>query len=148
VVIEFHHFDTRWIGMFAAGGLGGVRGAFACPSATSCCVLVDGLAYLVDVLAPDIGAVIAHDQVVQVLPVAGAPLLLLVRFVAIGRDGVAWATPRLVVDDLHVDLATAAGIVCSGDNLGGTLTIELDPATGQQTAGTRLDSFWPPDALA
>lgn len=92
---------------------------------------------------------IAHDQVVQVLPVAGAPLLLLVRFIdiaAIGPDGVAWTTPRLVVDDLRVEVAIAAGIVCSGDNLEGTLTIELDPATGQQTAGARLDSFWPRDA--
>jgi hypothetical protein len=121
MVIEVSSVDAHWVGMFAAGGLGGVRGVFACPSPEACCILADGLAYLVDVWAPEAGAVIAHDQVVQVLPVAGARLLLLVRFidiVAIGQDGVVWATPRLVVDDLRVEMATADSIVCSGDNLG------------------------------
>ena len=128
-----------------------LRGAFATPNSRSLVVVVDGLAYLVDVARPSTPARIVHDQVHQVVPTSEPPLLLLVRFidvVAIGPDGVAWATPRLCVDDLQVVRAGPTGIECSCDNLGGTPTITLDPRTGAQIAGTRLDSFWPPDALA
>ena len=114
--------------------------------------MVDGLAYLVRVDQPEAGALIAHDQVRQVVPVLGQPLLLLVRFidiVAIGPTGIAWRTDRLVVDDLKVIAAGPKSIVCRGELFdGGPSTIELDPGSGAQTAGTRLDSFWPPDALA
>jgi hypothetical protein len=143
--------SPRWVGTFAAGGLGRYRVACATPSPAHLCVVVDGLAYLVGVDRPEAGALIAHDQVGQVVPVSGLPLLLLVRFidiVAIGQHGVAWRTGRLVVDDLAVVSAGPKSIVCSGDLLdGGTSTIEIDPHTGTQTVGTRLDSFWPPDAL-
>ena len=139
----------RWVGQYAAGGLGGISGAFACPSPDHLCVLVDGQAYLTDVGAPASGSVVAHDQVGQV--VASADLLLLVRFidiVAIGRDGIAWRTKRLAVDDLRVIRATSDVIECSLDNLGGSSEIAIDAATGEQIEGTRLDSFWPPDVLA
>ena len=101
--------------------------------------------------APGDGAEIAHDQVVQVEAVAEPALLLLVRFmdiVAIGASGIEWASPRLAVDDLRVTSTSGGLIRCSLDNLGGTPTITLDAATGEQRDGTRLDSFWPPDALA
>lgn len=78
-------------------------------------------------------------------------MLLLVRFidiVALGPSGVAWTTHRLCVDGLEVLHADRRGIVCSCGNLGGTPTLTLDPLTGAQLDGTRLDSFWPPDALA
>jgi hypothetical protein len=65
--------------MFPAGGLGGVDDVFAGPGRAQMCAVVDGLAYLVRVDAPEAGAVIAHDQVGQVVSVAGASLLLLVR---------------------------------------------------------------------
>jgi hypothetical protein len=142
--------SSAWVGMFAAGGLGRLREVYACPAPQFMCTVVDGLAYLTDVSFPT-GTTIAHDQVTQVVAVGGRPLLLFVSFddiVAIGAAaGIAWRTPRLVVDGLRVVTASADGIVCTGDNLGGTETIELDPATGAQTAGTRMDSFWPPDAL-
>ena len=67
---------------------------------------------------------------------------------ALGPEGVAWRTSRLCVDDLKIQRVTRDGIVCSCDNLGGTPTITLDPATGAQTEGTRFESVWPPDALA
>jgi hypothetical protein len=140
-----------WVGTFAAGGLGGVTGAFACPSPASLLLVVDGLAHLVDVAAPEQGSRIVHDQVSQLTPVEGAGLLLLVRFidiVALGPTGIAWTTPRLAVDDLRVEEATSTSLVCTCDNLGGTGRIELDPASGVQVAGTRLESVWPPDALA
>lgn len=143
--------DRHWVGTFAAGGLGGIRGVFACPSPTACCVVVDGPAYAVEAFVPEAGAQIVHDQVIRVVPVAGLPLLLLVRFidmVALGPDGIAWSTSRMVVDDLRVERASADAIVCSGDHLEGTAHIELDPETGRQTAGTRLDTFWPPDAIS
>jgi hypothetical protein len=78
-------------------------------------------------------------------------LLLFVPFidmVAVGPSGFEWRTPRLCVDDLHVREVSPAAIICSCDNLGGTPTITLDPGSGAQLEGTRLDSFWPPDALA
>jgi hypothetical protein len=151
VVVRVGTEGGAWVGMFESGGLGGVTGVFACPGPNHLCVLVDGVAYLVITASPSAGAVIAHDQVWQVVGVETPALLLLVRsidIVALGAEGIAWRTPRLVVDDLRVERSSSAGIVCTGDNIGGTLTIELDPTTGTQTAGTRLDSFWPPDALA
>src|SRR5439155_18309383 len=44
-----------WVGMFAAGGLGGLRGVFACPSPSGLCAVVDGEAYLVEVDHPERG---------------------------------------------------------------------------------------------
>lgn len=83
------------------------------------------------------------------VPVDGCDLLLLVRFidiVALGPSGVAWRSARLAVDDLAVVIASPEAVVCSLDNLGGSETITLDPLTGEQLSGTRLDSFWPPEA--
>jgi hypothetical protein len=141
--------SERWVGSFAAGGLGGVSDVFASPAPAQLCVVVDGLAYVVNVHDPGSGALVAHDQVWQVETIEAPPRLLLVRFidmVALGEEGVAWRTPRIAVDDLRVVQAGSAGIECTCDNLGGTETITLDPRTGVQVAGTRLDSFWPPDA--
>jgi hypothetical protein len=135
-----------WVGMFAAGGLGQLRAAFACPSPTLLCVLADGLAYLVDVESPASGAVIAHDQVGQVVGSTTPPLLLLVRFidiVAVGPHGIAWKSPRLCVDDLVVRKVTVDAIACTGDNLGGAPEILVDPATGEWLGGSRLPSGWP-----
>jgi hypothetical protein len=131
----------RWVGMFAAGGLGGVRGAFACPSPFMLCTLVDGVAYLVDVREPGRGATIAHDQVRQVLPTADASLLLLVRFidiVAIGREGIAWRSKRLAVDNLQVTAAGVERILCTADMLGTRPTIVVDPTSGAVIEGPVL----------
>jgi hypothetical protein len=141
----------RWIGQFAAGGLGGVSGVYATPSPRQLCVVTDGLAYLVDVDRAHLGARVVHDQVGQIEAVVDPGLLLLVRFidiVAVGPDGVAWRSLRLALDDLHVVSTTGGLIWCSLDNLGWSPTIALDAATGEQRDGTRLDSIWPPDALA
>lgn len=137
----------RWVGSFAAGGLGGVSGVFATPAPAQLCVVVDGLAYVVSVHDPASGAVIVHDQVWQVEFIEEPARLLLVRFidiVALGEEGVAWRTPRVAVDGLRVVHAGLAGIECTCDNMVGTETITLDPFTGEQVEGTRLD--WPPEA--
>ena len=142
---------TSWVAMFAAGGLGSFRGAFATPDPRSLVVVADGLAYLVDTERPSNSAAVIYDQVHQVVPCREPRLLLLVRFidiVALGTAGVAWSTTRLCVDDLWVRRVERHTIVCSCDNLGGTSTITLDAASGAQIDGTRLDSFWPPDAFA
>ena len=90
-VLEVVPIDgERWIGQFAAGGLGGISGVCATPSPRRLCVLADGLAYLVDVDAAQRGADVVHDQVGQIEVVLEPELLLLVRFidiVAIGADG-------------------------------------------------------------
>src|SRR5689334_23265198 len=56
----------KWVGMFASGGLGGVRQTMPCPAPTALCLIADGLAYVVDVEHPESGASIASDQVTQV----------------------------------------------------------------------------------
>lgn len=141
----------RWVGKYAAGGLGIASGLYATPDPFLLCVVVDGLAYMTDVRRPGEGSLVVHNQVSQVMAVEGASLLLLVRafdIVALGIGGVAWRTGRIAVDDLFVVSATDGVIECTLDNLGGSDTITLEAATGRQLGGTRLDSFWPPDALA
>lgn len=141
--------EDRWIGFFSSGGLGGLSGVFATPDAVAVCVVVDGLAYLVDVTAPQGGAPTISWQTAQVVPMTDPRLLLIVsdlNIVALGVDGVAWQTQRLAVDDLRVVKTAPGRILCTLDNLGGSATIELDATTGEQVSGTRLDSFWPPNA--
>ena len=141
----------EWVATLAAGGLGLLRGAFTTPEPHLLAVVVDGLAYLLDARSPGLPAQIVHDQIHEVVRLADPPLLLFVRFidmVAVGPTGIVWRTPRLCVDDLEVREVRSDGIVCTCDNLGGTSTITIDPATGAQVDGTRFDSFWPPDALA
>ncbi len=132
-----------WVGMFPAGGLGGVEGVFAGPAPAQMCVVADGQVYLARVDAPQDGAVIVHDQVAQVVPVADPPLVLLIRFmdiVAIGPAGIAWRSPRLAVDDLRVVRVDADGIHCTGELLGESpAALVVDTATGQVIAGPRLE---------
>jgi hypothetical protein len=91
---------------------------------------------VVQVDAPDEGALAAQDQVRQVVPSLDPPVLLLViRFtdiVAIGPNGIAWRSPRLAVDDLQVLHADSSGIRCSGYFLGDSLEeFVVDPASGR-----------------
>jgi hypothetical protein len=136
-----------WVGMFAAGGLGGVRAVIGCPSPTSICVLADGLAYVVNVEQPQVGAHIVSDQVTQAVAMPEPPLVLFVRFsdiAALGLTGIAWSSKRLCVDDLRVVGVSADRITCTCDNLGGSPTIAVEPTTGEQTAGTTMrDLGWP-----
>jgi hypothetical protein len=136
--------DSSWVGMFPAGGLGGVTGVFACPSPHDVCVVAEGLAFLIDVRDPSQRCVVAHDQLVQVAASADPRLLVLVRFldaVAIGEAGIKWKSARLCVDDLRLVEVAPHGLVFEGDNLGGSPTITVDPETGEQIAGSRID--WP-----
>jgi len=122
-----------WVGTFAAGGLGVVRGVYGTPSPRRVCVIVDGLAFLIGVGAPEQRAAIASDAVVNVTRVANPALLLLTSddgLAAIGVDGVQWVVPRLVVDDLRVLRTSADAIVCSG-NVGDRMaTITISPESG------------------
>lgn len=132
----------RWVGFFAAGGLGGVTGLFACPLPTELCVLNDGLAYLVSVDHPRRGASLVSNQVTQVVRVPTLPIVLLVSFcdmVALGSSGIAWRSRRLALDDLRVESATEAAISCSRYVLSGSSRIQLNPLTGEMTAGTPLE---------
>jgi hypothetical protein len=124
---------SPWVGMFAAGGLGVIRGLYASPSPHVCCVVNDGLAFLVDVNAPDQPATIAADAVVQALPAPAAGVLLLASdtdLVAVGAAGVVWTAARLVVDNLRVLRASPDAVVCSGDVGGRMATITLTPSNG------------------
>jgi hypothetical protein len=132
----------RWVGFFAAGGLGGVTGLIACPLPTESCVLNDGLAYVVSVDNPRKGASLASNQVTQVVRVPTLPLVLLVSFcdmVALGSSGIAWRSPRLALDDLRVESVSEEAISCSRYVISGSSTIQLDPLTGKVMAGTPFD---------
>lgn len=124
--------SAEWVGMFAAGGLGVVRGVYACPSPTDVCVIVDGLAFHLNVSSPEVPATIACDAVVAAVPVDDALLLLATDtdLVAIGRGGVAWKAPHLVRDSLRVLRANREVVVVSGDVGDRMATITLTSATG------------------
>lgn len=128
--------------MFPAGGLGSLSGVFATPSPDALCIVVDGLAFLVRVDRPGDGAVIAHDQVEQVVAAPACGLLLLARpidIVAVSAEGVAWKSPRLADDDLRVTGTDGSGIECTGGALNGEpVTLVVDPSTGRVTSGARL----------
>lgn len=148
---EIHPVGSEpWVASFASGGLGGVSTFSASPSPRHLVALADGLAYFVDVESPGNGAIVVCDQVRQIVPVENDLLLLvtLIDIVALGPEGPAWRTTRLVLDDLRVEHALRERIVCTGDLLDVSRPeFVLDPGTGIQTHGRRLDSFWPPDAL-
>jgi hypothetical protein len=111
------------------------------------CLVADGLAYVIDVNHPERGALIASDQVTQIVAMPEPPLLLFARFsdvVALGSQGVAWKSEHVVVDEIAISHASASAIVCTGENFGGSPTIWLDPASGEQIAGTTMkDLGWP-----
>jgi hypothetical protein len=136
-----------WVGMFPAGGLGGVRDVLGCPAPTNVVVVADGLGFLVDVERPEDGAQIVSNQVWQVVAMPEPPLLLFVGFSeihALGTRGIAWSSRRLCLDELRVIRVTAETIECTCENLGGSSTIEVDPRTGHQIAGTTMrDLGWP-----
>jgi hypothetical protein len=126
--------QPRWVGIFSTGGLGGVRSAFACPRASDLCVVVDGLAYLLDVGKPALGALVVADQVRQVVAEVKPPRLFLATWTgiaALGPEGLAWRESRIALDGLQI-LATSPYLLCRVDDLkGGTDQVRLDPATGR-----------------
>jgi hypothetical protein len=143
-----------WVGIFAAGGLGGEAGtgAHACPRPDQLCVLVDGLAYLVSADAPGDGATALDLSITQIVATAEPPSLLLVTYssvTALGPSGIAWQSGRIGLDGLRIERVSSSRIDLRIDNLeGGYDDLSLDPATGNQIAGRRFKDSWPPDALA
>ena len=135
-----------WVASFAAGGIGGITGVYACPSPTDLCVVSDGSAYIVDVRHPEHGAATPLAQVSQVMPIRGRPLLLLARMtdlVAVGAAGIEWRTRRLCLDGLAVVSATHEAIRCTGEFLGEMRDPAVDPATGERAEGPPLPVGWP-----
>ncbi len=142
-----------WIGMFESGGLGeGASEAHACPHPAQLCIVVGGLAYLVNAESPSDGATPLLTPVTQIVAVDNPPQLLLVTFselVALGRSGIVWRSGRVALDGLRVETVVGDELHCVADNMeGGSDRLVLDPTSGEQTSGRRLDSIWPPDALA
>jgi len=141
-----------WVGMFAAGDLGGEAGAHACPRRDQLCIVVNGRAYLVGVDAPANGATPLELSVTQIVANAEPHLLLFVNFssiTALGPTGIAWQTGRIALDGLRVDRIADGHVCLRADNLeGGIDHIILDVATGEQVEGRRFQDSWPPDALA
>jgi hypothetical protein len=120
--------------MFGAGGLGGASAVSACPNPDHLCVVVAGLAYLVDTDEPERGAVIIRSDTQEIVPLPDESLLLLPGFqdiAAVGVNGVAWRSPRLVLDRLAVDHGHAGRIFGHGEGMSGWVDFEIDAATGQ-----------------
>ena len=134
-VIKIQPLDRPpWVGVFSSGGLGGVRSAFACPRTSDLCVVVDGLAYVVDVGKPALGALVVADQVRQVVAEVKPPRLFLATWTgiaALGPEGLEWRESRIALDGLQIQ-ATSPYLLCGVDDLkGGTDQVSLDPATGR-----------------
>lgn len=126
--------EPPWVGMFSAGGLGGIRSAFATPRQSDLCVVVDGLAYVVDVHSPGSAASVIADQVRQVETCRMPPRLFLATWTgitALGPAGLAWREPRLGLDGLRIH-ATSPYLKCEVEDLGGSVhQVELDPESGR-----------------
>jgi hypothetical protein len=128
---------TESVLMFAAGGLGGESGIFACPAPEDLCVVAAGQAYLVDTRMPEGDAVVLRSDTQEVVPLPHEGLLLLSGFqniVAVGINGVVWRSPRLAHDGLHVDYARAGRIFCHAEDMSGWFELEVDAATGNRLA--------------
>jgi hypothetical protein len=142
-----------WVGMFESGALAeGASEAHACPNPTQLCVVVGGLAYLVDAERAGADATRLLTPVTQIVAVDAPALLVLVTFseaVALSDQGIAWRTERIALDGLRVDRVNGSEIHCAADNLeGGWDALVLDASSGRQSSGRRFGSIWPPNALA
>lgn len=134
-----------WIGMFEAGGAGGIDGAFACPAPSAALAVCDGQAYLVDVQHPDRTITIPLNPVTQVCGV-GSDLIVIASFsnlTAIGAHGMAWTSERLCLDSLKIVHASASSIECIGDFLDGVEAFTVAASTGELLEGRRFRDTWP-----
>lgn len=105
------HEGEAWIGTFASGRFGHktTTGVFATPDPTKLCVVVEGLAYIVDVANPE-----EHESapIVPVIAVRSSAKYRLLIFanhtelLAIGVNGIAWRTKRLSWDSLKLAAMT------------------------------------------
>jgi hypothetical protein len=80
------------------------------PDRTNCCVVVDGLAYLVSAEDPAQGARPLQMSVTQAVATANPSLLLLVTHssvTAFGPMGITWQSERIALDGLRVDQVAA-----------------------------------------
>lgn len=134
-----------WVGMFEAGGSGGVDGVFACPAPSAALAVCDGHAYLVDVQHPDRTITIPLDPVTQVCS-AGSDLIVMASFsdlTAIGAHGQPWTSERLCLDSLRIIHASASSIECIGDFLDGVEAFTVAASTGELLKGRRFRDTWP-----
>lgn len=97
------HNGQRWMGHFEAGGLRtGCTGVVSTPSSLHCCTVIDGRAYVVDVLRPESTRQIPGDDIVEISNHDGVTLLLShIDIVGIGADGSCWRSERLASDQIR-----------------------------------------------
>jgi hypothetical protein len=128
----------EWVGFFRAGGIGGLTGAFGCPSLNQICVSTAGQAYLVNVETPTDYQSLSFYPVLKIQRVPDADLVLLTSFisiVALDPHGPLWITDRLCLDDLEIVAASSSAILCSGSWLGNPERFTVDPASGSVVSG-------------
>jgi hypothetical protein len=133
-----------WLGMFEAGGAGGIDGAYACSDSWAALVISRGRAYLVDVRHPERSTTIPPEPVTQVCG-AGHDLVVLADFsnlTAVGRDGHAWTSERLCLDSLKIISASSSSIECIGDFMEGTEAFTVTAGTGELLRGRRFRDTW------
>ena len=134
-----------WIGMFEAGGLGGIDSAFACPDPLAALVICDGQAYLIDVQEPDNTTTIRLTPIRQACG-AGPDRIILASFselMAISPSGPIWVSQRLCVDDLRIVSASGESVECIGDFVSSTESLSVDARTGELREGPGLPDGWP-----
>lgn len=147
LIVWFHPAGQGpWVGSFEAGGMHALTGVFACPNPNGALIVCDGQPYLVDVTAPVRSTTIDLDPVTQVRRAGDLNLVVLATdldLTAIGPDGRAWSSERLCLDGLRILDATADGIRCAGEVLGGVEELIVDPDDGQVRSGPRFLDRWP-----
>lgn len=131
-----------WFGLFGEGGLGGISGAFACPSESALCVVAEGNAYYIpDVILPTAFELVPCVPVRDVRGIAEASLIVFANYtelVAYGRTGCLWSTAQLVSDELRITQVDRDVVKGAGWDAPTNRTVEfvVDLQTGKHTGGS------------
>ena len=126
---------NRWSASIFGGRTGLTQSANSPNSSTLLCV-AGGIPYLILVEKPDRYEVLPIRPVREIIPVIDAKLMILVGYtslLAVGVDGVKWASPRLVSDGFSEVRVALSRVVVRGVSARDNMEIEitLDLATGE-----------------
>ncbi|WP_138974088.1 hypothetical protein [Patulibacter medicamentivorans] len=141
VLIEVFAEHGAWAGLVANApeSVAAAHTAiYSTPSPNMVCVVARGDAYFIDVDAPERWWVLEDSPVVAVRSATAEGLLVLAtprRVVAVGRDGVAWRTPRLAIDGIELAAPTDGELRGIADPRDDAEEFVVDLRTGRHEGG-------------
>lgn len=132
-----------WLGNFQKGPLGGISGAYGCPSDTCLCVVSKGQGYFINVENPEEYEIVGCIPILGVLRPPGRGLLVFsnaTELIAYGEKGVAWMTEQLSYDGLRVTEVTNDLIRGAAWDapLGSDVGFEVEVSTGKHRGGAKF----------